>query len=137
VISTNFNSYIYIALTESHDVLKDTLLKFLKLDTLVEHVTGYVEARISLMKVEMQEEVSKVLSKALVFVMITAVLTLFVLLISMAVAYKVGESLGAFGGFGVVAGFYLLVGLLILVFRDPISERIESKLQDIMKRTKK
>lgn len=118
-------------------MLKDTILKFLKMDTLVEHVTGYVETRIELMKVEMKEEVSKVLSKALVFVVITAVLTLFVLLISMAAAYKLGELVGNFGGFAITAGVYLLVGLVMFLFRDPISEKLENKLQSIMKKSKK
>ena len=118
-------------------MLKDSLLKFLKLDSLVEHITGYVETRIELMKVEMQEEVSKVLSKALVFVVITAVMTLFILLFSMAVAFKIGNAIGAFGGFGIVAGFYFLIGLLTFLFRDSISEKLENKLQDVMKKTKK
>ncbi len=118
-------------------MLKDTVLKFLKLDSLVEHITGYVETRIELMKVEMQEEVSKVLSKALVFVVVTAILTLFVLMFSMAVAFKIAEVIGTFGGFGVIAGFYFLLGLLMFLFRNPISEKLEAKLLDIMKRTKK
>jgi len=115
-------------------VLKDTILKFLKLDSLVENMTGYVEARIELMKVEMKEEVAKVLAKALIFVVLTAVFTLFILLISMAAAYKIGESLGTFGGFAVVAGFYLLIGVLVFLLRDSIAEKIDVRLQEIMKK---
>lgn len=118
-------------------MLKDSILKFLKLDSLIEHVTGYVETRIELMKVEMQEEVSRVLSKALVFVVITAVMTLFILLFSMALAFKVAESLGAFGGFAAVAGFYLLIGVATFIFRDSISEKLENTLQSVMKKPKK
>jgi uncharacterized membrane protein YqjE len=118
-------------------MIKDTLLKFLKMDSLVEHVTGYVETRIELMKVEVQEEVSKVLSKALVFVVIVSFLTLFVLLISMALAYKLGEIVGNFGGFAIIAGVYLLIGILMLIFRDSISDKIEESLQDVMKKAKK
>ena len=115
-------------------MLKDTILKFLKLDSLVENMTGYVEARIELMKVEMKEEVAKVLAKALIFVVLTAVFTLFILLISMAAAYKIGESLGTFGGFAVVAGFYLLIGVLVFLLRDSIAEKIDVRLQEIMKK---
>lgn len=115
-------------------MLKDTILKFLKLDSLVENMTGYVEARIELMKVEMKEEVAKVLAKALIFVVLTAVFTLFILLISMAAAYKIGESLGTFGGFAVVAGFYLLIGVLVFLLRDSIAEKIDARLQEIMKK---
>ena len=118
-------------------MLKDTVLKFLKLDSLVDHITGYVETRIELMKVEIQEGVSKVLSKALVSVVIIAFITLFVLLISMALAFKLGESVGAFGGFAIVAGFYFLIGLIAFLYRDAIAEKIEAKLQEVIKKTKK
>jgi uncharacterized membrane protein YqjE len=118
-------------------VLKDTVLKFLKLDSLVEHITGYVETRIELLKVEIQEGVSKVLSKALVSVVIIAFVTLFVLLMSMALAFKLGESVGAFGGFAIVAAFYFLIGLIAFFFRDALAEKVETKLQDVIKKMKK
>lgn len=118
-------------------MLKDTILKFLKLDTLIDHLTGFVETRIALMKVEIQEEIARVLSKAMVFLVVVAVLTLFVLLFSIAVSYEIAKHVGMFGGFAIVAGFYLLLGLLVIVFRSEISEKLENKLQDIMKRTKK
>jgi uncharacterized membrane protein YqjE len=118
-------------------VLKDTILKFLKMDSLIENITGYVEARIELMKIEIKEEVAKGLAKSLVIVVMIAVLTLFVLLISMAVAYKMGESIGTFGGFAIVAGFYLFIGLLLYLFRNPITDRLEKKLEEKMKKRKK
>jgi uncharacterized membrane protein YqjE len=118
-------------------VLKDTILKFLKLDSLIEHLTGFVETRIELMKVEVQEEIARVLSRALVFIVILAVLTLFVLLFSMALSFKIGEHVGNFGGFAIVGGFYLLIGMIVLGFRTRISEQVENKLEEIMQRKKK
>ncbi|MBA4054676.1 MAG: hypothetical protein C0490_08200 [Marivirga sp.] len=118
-------------------VLKDTLLKFFKMDNLIENITGYVEARIELMKIEMKEEVAKGLAKAFVFIVITAILTLFVLLISMALAYKIGEAVGTFGGFAIVAGFYLFLGVILFLFRDPITGKLEESLTEIMKKKKK
>ena len=107
------------------------------MDTLIENITGYVEARIELMKIEMKEEVAKGLAKAFVFIVITAVLTLFVLLISMALAYKIGETLGNFGGFAVVAGFYLLVGVILFLSRDSITDKLEESLEAVMNKKKK
>ena len=69
------------------------------MDSLVDNVTGYVEARIELMRIEIKEEIAKGLAKALVTVVMIAVFTLFVLLISVAAAYKIGESIGMFGGY--------------------------------------
>jgi ABC-type multidrug transport system fused ATPase/permease subunit len=117
--------------------LKDTILKFLKLDSLIEHLTGFVETRIELMKVEVKEELVRVLSRTLVFLVILSVFTLFILLFSLAVSYKLGETLGNFGGFAIVAGFYLLIGLVVLAFREKIFARVERRLEEIMQRKKK
>ncbi len=118
-------------------MLKDTILKFLKMDSLIENITGYVEARIELLKIEMKEEVAKSLARALVYAVILALSTLFILLISMAVAYKIGEKVGTFGGFAIVAGLYLLSGLLVYGFRNSIIEKLEDQFQEKMKKKKK
>jgi hypothetical protein len=118
-------------------VLKDTLLKFLKLDSLIESITGYVETRIELLKMEVKEEVSKGVAKALVYVVIVALVTLFILLISMAGAYKIAEWVGTSGGFAIVAGVYLLIGLLVYAFRSSITEKLENRFQEKMNKKKK
>ena len=118
-------------------MLKDTLLKFLKMDSLIESITGYVETRIELLKMEVKEEVSKGVAEALVYVVIVALVTLFILLISMAGAYKIAESVGTSGGFAIVAGVYLLLGLLVYAFRNSIMETLEDRFQQKMNKKKK
>ena len=118
-------------------MLKDTLLKFLKMDTLIENITGYVETRIELLKIEMKEELAKAISKALVYVVIVGVIMLFVLLISIAGAYKIAEYVGTSGGFAIVAGVYLLVGILVYALRNPITEMLEERFQEKMNKKKK
>lgn len=117
-------------------MLKDSVLKFLKLDSLIENVTGYVEARIELTKIELKEDVAKTLSKVLLFMLLGAVFTLFIVLISVAVAHLLARSVGAFGGFAIVAGFYLVVSLLVFVFRESISEKLQGYLVEVMKKKK-
>ena len=117
-------------------MLKDTLLKFLKMDSLVENITGYVETRIELLKMDVKEEVSKGVAKALVYVIIVALATLFVLLISMAGAYKIAESVGTSGGFAIVAGIYLLLGLLVYAFKNSITEALEKRFREKMNKKK-
>jgi sorbitol-specific phosphotransferase system component IIC len=106
------------------------------MDSLVDNVTGYIEARIELMRIEIKEEIARGLAKAIVTIVMIAVFTLFVLLISIAAAHKVGESIGMFGGYGVVASFYLLLGLLVFLFRNPITEKLEKRLEERMKKKK-
>lgn len=117
-------------------MLKDSVLKFLKLDSLIENITGYVEARIELTKLELKEDAAKTLSKVLLFLLIGVVFTLFTVFISVALAHLIAKSVGAFGGFAIVAGFYFLVVLLLYVFKDAISEKLQGYLIEVMKKKK-
>ena len=117
-------------------MLKESLLKFLKLDSVVEHLTGYVEARIELTKMELKEDIAKSLSKVLLFILLGVVSTLFILLFSIAMAYLLAESVGLFGGFAIVAGFYLLLGVLLFAFKATISEKLQDQFVQIMNKKK-
>lgn len=118
-------------------MLKDSLVKLLKLDGLIDNVTGYVEARIELMKLEIKEDLSKTLAKLAMVIVLVFAFSLFMLLLSMAVAYKIGERVGAFGGFAIVAGFYFVLILILVLFRDAISGALEKQLEKIMSRKEK
>jgi hypothetical protein len=113
-------------------MLKDTILKFLKLDGLVNNLTGYIETKIELMKYEIKEDIAKAVSKMAILLMLGLLFTFFLLFISVAVAHKIGESMGSFAGFGIVGGFYLVVLLLILLLREPIGKSLEKKLKNII-----
>src|SRR5687768_3131034 len=109
-------------------MVKSSILKFLKLDALIENITGFVETRIDLLKVELREELAEGLGKSIVYVASAFFGSLFILFISAAVAFKIGESLGTFMGFTIVAGFYLLLAFIIFIFRKGFSHTIETAL---------
>jgi uncharacterized membrane protein YqjE len=111
-------------------VLKDSVLKFLKLDSVIENLTGYVESRIELTKIEIREEIAKALSKAALYILMGTVFILFVVFISVSLAHLIGKSIGAFGGFAVVAGFYLLLGILLYAFRDAINDKLQEYMAE-------
>jgi len=117
-------------------VLKDSILKFLKLESLIENLTGYVETRIELTKMEIREDLAKALSNFLLFILLGVMFTFFLILISIAVAHLIAKSTGAIGGFAIVAGFYLLLGLLVFAFRGTILEKLQNELVQIMKKKK-
>jgi uncharacterized membrane protein YqjE len=113
-------------------MLKETLLKFLKLDGLVNNLTGYIETRIELMKYEVKEDMARAISKVALLLMVSVFFVFFLLFASAAVAHKIGESLGTFAGYGIVAGFYLVLLLFIVLLREPLSHRVEKKIKDII-----
>src|SRR5690242_19193839 len=110
-------------------MLKETLLKFLKLDGLVNNLTGYVETRIELLKYEIKEDMAKAIARVSLLLLLSLFFTFFLMFISISVAVKIGESLGTFAGFGIVAGFYLILMLIIVIFREPISKNLENKIK--------
>jgi uncharacterized membrane protein YqjE len=110
-------------------MLKDALLKLFKLDGLVNNLTGYVETRIELLKYEIKEDMAKAISR-LSLVLLTAMFFIFFLLfISVSIAVKIGETLGTFVGFGIVAGFYFVLMMIIVLFRESISKSLEEKIK--------
>lgn len=117
-------------------MLKESLIKFFKLDGIASNFTGYVETRMELLKLEIKEDIAKGLSKVIVFILLAFVFTLFVFFISMAAAYMLGEYVGPFGGFAIVAGIYLIVALSLYFNRENISRKIERQVLDITKKKK-
>ena len=118
-------------------MLIDSISKLLKIDGLIESVKKYVEIRIELLKIEIQEDISKAISHGLVFLLIGAGFTLFIFFISMSVAMLLSEYVGYFGGFAIVAGFYLLLVILIFLFREKLIAKVEENVSSGFKSRKK
>lgn len=120
------------------DKIAESILKFLKLDSLVNHVTGYVEARIELMKVEIREDIAKTVARAIVMITLILVGFLFLLFLSIGLAHFITSYLhSAYLGYWSVAGMYGLVFLLLYFFRKPIYAAFESKMAEAIKRKEK
>ncbi len=117
-------------------MLKETLSKFFKLDGLIDNLTGYLETRIELMKLEIKEDIGRGIAKVILLLGVVSFFTLFVFFISMAIAYKIGESFGVFEGFTIVAGFYFLVGMLLFLFKNPLTEKLEKQITESMQSKK-
>jgi uncharacterized membrane protein YqjE len=117
-------------------VFKDSIKKFLRIDELIENVSGYVETRIDLVKYEIKEDLARGLSKAVLFLMFGLAIFLFSLFASLAIALKLSESLGYAGGFAIVSGFYLIVLIILFVLRQPIGVFLENQLMTILNKKK-
>ncbi len=88
-------------------------------DSLIGNLTGYLDTRIDLVRLEIQQKVSTML----VGTIHGATLALLGLLFTIFVSIFAGLALNAafnstFWGFGVVAGFYLVLLVLVLVGVD-------------------
>jgi uncharacterized membrane protein YqjE len=119
------------------DKITESILKFLKLDTLVNHVTGYVEARIELMKVEIRDDVAKTVARAIVLITLILVGFLFLLFLSVGLAHFITAYVeSAYLGYWSVAALYGVLFLILFLFRKPIYAAFEHKLAEAIKRKK-
>jgi len=108
---------------------------FEKLEGLTDHVKEYINTRVELTKLRLAEKTSMVISN-LIAVTIVVLLFLFVIVFgSIAGAWALSEWIGkSYSGFLIVAGFYLLLGIIVWATRDklirfPVMNAIIKQLQ--------
>ena len=88
-------------------------------DSLIGNLTGYLDTRIDLVRLEIQQKVSTILVGTIHGVTLALLGLLFVIFISIFAGLALNSALDSlFWGFGIVAGFYLLLLILVLVGVD-------------------
>jgi uncharacterized membrane protein YqjE len=117
-------------------MLGNSISKFFKLDNLVSNLTGYLETKVELMKVEMKENLAESLGKTITYLLIAFVVAMFLLFFSLGVAIELADRFGNFWGFGFVALFYILVGIILLVNHKKLSKKITTQLSETFKKKK-
>lgn len=117
-------------------MFRESISKFFKIDSMISNLTGYVETRIELLKIEAKEETSKGLSKVIVYFLVAFVMAVFIVFVSVAVAMAISESMGALAGFAIVSGFYLLLGMILIFIRENLIASVEKKISSELKKKK-
>jgi hypothetical protein len=117
-------------------MFKDTFSKFFKIDSLLSNLTGYVEARVDLLKVEVKEDLTKGLAQAVAYLFIAFIFALFLTFVSIAVALLLSASLGTFAGFSIVGGVYLIIGLILWFSREKLISKLESRFTILFRKKK-
>jgi membrane-bound ClpP family serine protease len=105
-------------------------------DSLIDRVKIYVETRIDLLKLKAIDKSSSFISLLISIIIVILMSFIFIMLLSVGIALLLGEMLGkTYYGFFIVAGFYLLIGLMLFAFRDkwmktPIANSMIKNLTD-------
>ena len=88
-------------------------------DSLIGNLTGYLDTRIDLVRLELQEKASSVMVSTIHGAALAVLALLFIVFVSIFAGLALNSALGsAYWGFGVVAGFYLVLLVLVLVGVD-------------------
>ncbi|MEO8962536.1 MAG: phage holin family protein [Ginsengibacter sp.] len=106
------------------------------LEELFEKVKVYADTRINLFKLKAINKASSFLSTLVSTLILIAILVFVIFFISLAIALLIGEWIGsAYLGFFIVAGIYIIIGLIIYsarskFLREPISNKLLKELLD-------
>ncbi|MCG8476905.1 MAG: phage holin family protein [Cytophagales bacterium] len=105
--------------------MKEKIESWLKLDQLVDNLTGYVDAKVRLTKLQIQEEFSKGLAKLLVASMLFLMLFWVMLFGIVTVALFLGEYLESYAlGFAIVTAIALLKAFFLFWQRERITNYV-------------
>ncbi|TVR38692.1 MAG: hypothetical protein EA392_09465 [Cryomorphaceae bacterium] len=100
--------------------MKDTQQHF---EELVSHTEAYVKTTVEIARLKSVRATAKTSGKAVSHLIIGVAITLFLTNLSIALALWLGHLLGAaYLGFLVVAGIYLLVVIILRIFRVQLLE---------------
>ncbi|HMP98583.1 MAG TPA: phage holin family protein [Cyclobacteriaceae bacterium] len=106
-----------------------------------ESVSAYIEARIALIKLEIKEEIAGVMARAMMALMLLFTFSMFFLFLNLGIALYLNGLFPEYPylGFIIVAVFYLLVLLILIVLKKTIGldKIIEDKVADILQKKEK
>ncbi len=94
---------------------------FTRIESLASHLKEYIDAKIALAKLNLAEKSSKILSNVIATMIVGIIFLFFIFFSSFALGYFLGQKLNnIYFGFLIVAGIYLLLGLIIWFGRERI-----------------
>lgn len=135
------NCHIFVILSikikEVEVSKKHKILELLGFEKISDMITDYVETRMEILRVQVQERISDVLIQLLPWVIVLLCFSAFLLFASLALAFYLGSLFhNTFYGFGIVALFYLLLTPLMIwikgrpFFRRFIENRVMGDLKE-------
>jgi hypothetical protein len=111
-----------------------SIFKFLRLDNLIGSLSGYLETRLELLKLEVREEIIKVVSYGLMIGVCLLLGLLFLVFFSIGLANYISAHYNTtFTGYWIVSGSYAFICLVIILLRKNISHFIENHLKELTK----
>ncbi len=104
-----------------------------KLEEVTTNVNAYLKTNIEIIKLELVEQASNIGSRLIANFLVLTVAFLFILFISLSAGFYLSNYFGNnYLGFMAVAGFYFIIGLVLLfgkkyLIENPMREKIISK----------
>lgn len=104
----------------------NSVLKFLKVDKLIENISKYIEARFELIKLDVQEEVAGAIVKVVQLGLLLFLFLFTITFASLGLANYLNYVIESnFAGYLIVAAFYLVLALVVKASKGPIQAKVE------------
>jgi hypothetical protein len=95
-----------------------------KINDLIEHLKGYLDTQLELIKIKAVDKSSAIISNAVAFLVVMVFLFFFILLASVAGALVLSVWFGKwYLGFLIVSGLYLLLGIITWKSKENLLRR--------------
>ena len=97
---------------------------FNTIEVLWERTSKYLETKIQLVKLQAIEKAASLISAILSQVILLITLLFFLFFLNVGIAIWIGILLGKlYAGFFILSAFYLLTGILVLIFRKKLIQK--------------
>jgi hypothetical protein len=118
--------------------IKESIFKFFKLESLVENLSGYVESKVELVKLEIREDVSRLLAKSIVYAALMLFGFLFLIFFSIGLAQYINTFFEVpYAGSWIIALIYAITFFVLLLFRKDIHKNFEKQFTEKIRRKEK
>jgi len=95
---------------------KKGLLSFLNIDSIIDNLTGLVDNKVELFKIEFKEDAAKAGSRIIVLLILGLSAFMAIMFISIALSILIGDALeNEMTGFFIIGAFYILI-LIVFIF---------------------
>lgn len=92
-----------------------------KIEGLILNLKSYANSTIEIIKLETVQQISSIITNLMSRIIIGVVFMLFAFFLSIGVSFYLSELLGSnYLGFGIVAGVYLLLGIILVIGREKL-----------------
>ncbi len=104
------------------------------IESLFEHVKAYGKTNVDLVKLKAADKSAEIISTLVAGLIFAIIIVIFFAILSIGIALYLGELLGKpYYGFLVLAGFYLIIGLIFYSMKEkwcktPVADMIIKKL---------
>ena len=112
---------------------KKGLLNFLKLDSIIENLSGYIENKLEILKIELKEDAASLASRLILLIFLCTLALIILLFLSLAAGIVINLWLdSSYLGFLVIGGIYLLLLLVLIIFKNKL--KLENKIHTYLLR---